>query len=159
MKLEPNKLMPYLPYGLKGVLVHDLREDFHSEDWIEDIEIMNKGSIWSYGGYVDEDLSIPLGEGDFSGFLVRHGNKYTSVGNSIKPLLRPLSDFEKTIAKDLMENFSCELMCIQEVWRLIQKEITLDQVSYKTYLVMCRNHIDFNGLIDQGLAIDINTFI
>ena len=59
-----------LAFGLKGVLIHDLRDDYGYEDWIEDVEIFNKGTIWTYAGYADKDLNLPMGEGDFSGFLI-----------------------------------------------------------------------------------------
>jgi hypothetical protein len=75
----------------------------------------------------------------------------------MKPILRPLSDFELVIAKDLMQKFNCSLDIIQEVWKLIQGDINLEDISLKTYLMMCENHIDFNRLIEAGLAIDINT--
>jgi hypothetical protein len=100
-------------------------------------------SLWNNEIIELEDLSI-----DFNNNI---------WGVKIKPILIPLSSFEKTIAKDLMVKFSINLQIIQEIWRLIQEEITLDQISYSTYLSMCRNHIDFNGLIEAGLAIDKNS--
>jgi len=75
----------------------------------------------------------------------------------VKPILHPLSDFEKAICKDLMIKFSTSLMIIHEIWNLIQKEKTLNQISCETYLFMCKNHVDFNNLIENNLAIDINT--
>jgi len=75
----------------------------------------------------------------------------------VKPILHPLSDFEKAICKDLMIKFSTSLMIIHEIWNLIQKEKTLNQINYETYLFMCKNHVDFNNLIENNLAIDINT--
>lgn len=85
-----------LPYGVKGELIHDLREDFVCEDFVEDIEIFDKGSVWTYEGY--SSVCIPLGEGDFEGFLIQHkSGAYTSVGKSIKPYLFPTSALTKPI--------------------------------------------------------------
>ena len=82
--------------GVKGELIHDLRENFECEDFVEDIEIFNKGAVWTYEGY--SGVCIPLGEGDFEGFLIQHkSGAYTSVGKSIKPLLFPTSALTKEI--------------------------------------------------------------
>ncbi|MGL4335547.1 MAG: hypothetical protein ACRCST_01545 [Turicibacter sp.] len=82
--------------GVKGMLIHDLREDFECEDFVEDIEIFNKGAVWTYEGY--SGVCIPLGEGDFEGFLIQHkSGAYTSVGKSIKPILSPTSALTKPI--------------------------------------------------------------
>ena len=74
-----------------------------------------------------------------------------------KPILIPLSDLEKSSAKDLMSKFNCSFDTIQEVWRLSQDAIKLEDIKYSTYLMFCKNHIDFNNLIKNNLAIDINT--
>lgn len=82
--------------GVKGMLIHDLREDFECEDFVEDIEIFNKGAVWTYEGY--SGVCIPLGEGDFEDFLIQHkSGAYTSVGKSIKPILFPTSALTKEI--------------------------------------------------------------
>jgi len=90
-KLTLNDLCGYFPFDLKCQFIQDLRDEFSESDWIEDIEIFDKGAIWSYAGYADKDLCIPLGEGDFSGFLIRKGKTYASVGNSVKPIFRNLA--------------------------------------------------------------------
>ena len=65
------------------------------------------------------------------------------------PILIPLSDFEKVTGEYLMDKFNCTLNVVHEIWNLIQKEITLQDISYKTYVVMCKNHIDFQELIEK----------
>lgn len=157
MELEFKYIAGYLPYGLKGVLIHDLKSDFEECDWVEDFEIFSKGSIWTYAGYADEDLCLPLGEGEFSGFLIRNKTCYTSVGNSIKPILRPLSDYFRKTGKQVMDELNCSLDVVQEIWELTDGRKKLDQISVKTYNVMRENQIDFNRLIEAGLAADINT--
>lgn len=84
--------------------------------------------------------------GDSSLFLIQ-----------IQPLLNPLSDVYIGTGGELMAKYNCSLNVIHEMWKLIQGDIELEDVSYRTYLMMCRNHIDFNRLIEAGLAIDKNT--
>ena len=72
------------------------------------------------------------------------------------PILTPFSDFEKVIAKDLMNRFNCSLKVIEEIWKLKQGEIKIEDITCESYLMMCENHIDFNNLISEGLAISIH---
>jgi hypothetical protein len=75
-----------------------------------------------------------------------------------KLVLRPLSDFSgKRTGKDVMDELGCDLKVVHGIWALEDGEVTIDQISLKTYRVMCENHIDFERLIDAGLAIDKNT--
>jgi len=129
MKLELKHLAPYLPYGLKVQTEH-----------IEGNRI-----------YTLEGLSAKYDRVDLDD---DYGWSY--IGG-IKLILHPLSDFEKVICKELMIKFSTSLIIIHEIWTLIQKEKTLNQINYETYLFMCKNHVDFNNLIENNLAIDINT--
>lgn len=156
MKLELRHLIPYLPYGVRGILTQDLRDDFQCEDWLEDIEIINKGAIWQYAGYADDDLFIPLGEGDFSGLLIRNGNTYTSVGNSIKPILRPLSDLIKIIS--IGNNEGWETDWVDYIFDIEGKlnEANILIFPYNLIEFLLEKHIDVFGLIKQGLAININ---
>lgn len=156
--LTIKELAPYLPYGLKGILTQDLRDDFCDCDWVDDINIFDKGSIWQYAGYADKDLSIPLGEGDFSGFLIRHGYTYTSVGNSIKPLLRPLSDLTKLINDDEKNVKYYRLLstCYSESdLRNFMQSPTVQR--FEDVQILLENHFDVFGLIEKGHAIDLNT--
>lgn len=85
-----------LMHGLNGQLIHDLREEFYDEDFVTDIEIFNKGSVWTYAGY--SDVCLPIGEGDFHGFLIKHNSgEYCCVGKSVKPFLFPMSALTKEI--------------------------------------------------------------
>jgi len=167
LKLTIKHLAPYLPYGLKCVLIQDLREDFSNEDWHEDIEIFNKGVIWTYAGYCDKDLSLPLGEGEFEGMLIRREYTYTSVGNSAKPILRPLSDLTEEVEEDdktyldkllQLSCFDTSVMSKEEKEKYIE---TLTEIeigaSYRDIQQLLEWHFDVFGLIEKGLAIDINT--
>ena len=137
MKLEIEKLAPYLPYGLSYVTQSGKVFKSECKDSFE-IRIIKGKS--------------PNGNKQYHSLTLGKINR-----GEFKLILKPLSDFEKVIAKDLMEKFNCSLDIIQEVWKLIQGDINLEDISLKTYLMMCKNHIDFKGLIKEGLAIDINT--
>ena len=128
MKLELRHLAPYLPYGLKYFI------DFEDGDT----------ACWKVEGLTIQEIFI-------DGYDCNYDSK------NCKPILRPLSDFEKVICKELMIKFSTSLIIIHEIWALIQKDKTLNQINYETYLFMCKNHVDFNNLIEENLAIDINT--
>ena len=138
-KLELKHIAPYFPYRLKLT-------NYEKKYSFELLEISKS-----------LDVKIIDTRVGWDGENHRCYNFYHCDTLQFKPILRPLSDFEKVIAKDLMTKFSINLQAVHEIWRLINKEITLDQISYSTYLSMCINHIDFNGLIEQDLAIDINT--
>jgi len=62
----------------------------------------------------------------------------------VKPILRPLSD---------LEEFS------PAIWEYgIKKgKVNVNQIQYLEALVLFKNHFDLFGLIEKGLAIDINT--
>lgn len=90
----------YLPYGLKAQLVWDKSEDFEWQDWASDLSKFEKGAVWKLCGYAEPDLNIPLGEGEFSGWLWRNGNTYVNFHSGIKPILRDLSDLTKEIEHD-----------------------------------------------------------
>ena len=56
-----------------------------------------------------------------------------------------------------MNDLNIDVMDMVELEELANKRIGLDQVNYGLYQIMCKNHIDFNRLIEAGKAIDINT--
>ena len=91
MKTEEKNITPYFPYGLKGLLITDLRDDFYQEDYYED-HLFKKDAIWELCGYAPGDLNIYLGKGTFDGFLWRSESTYCCFYTGIKPILRPLSD-------------------------------------------------------------------
>jgi hypothetical protein len=76
----------------------------------------------------------------------------------VKPILHPLSEYCGNITgRGVMDKLNCALYTVHEIWALRRGSVALNKISLKTYNVMCRNHIDFSGLIEKGLAIDINT--
>jgi len=128
-KLELKHLAPYLPYGLKYFI-----------DYTDgDTEIVNLD-----GAFIDElyfDNGLTCG--------------YES--ETIKPILRPLSDFKKTIIGNIKKELDISHNQCMEFLGFMDSEIKLDNVSVGLYIAMCKAHIDFNQLIEKGLAIDINT--
>lgn len=142
-----EKIIPYLTYGLKGLLIEDKREDFGEQDWIEDIEIFNEGSVWQYCGYADSDLSIPLGEGEIHGFIYRKGSTYSSFHRGIKPLLYPLSYFKESAVNEWGYASGDDFI----------RSVESGHVPQKVYNELLSEFADVFGLIDSGLAIDAQT--
>lgn len=145
MKLELKHLAPYLPYGLKMELL-----DFPLGKHIRTLE-------------------LDCGH-DFNFYLAH---------NKVRPILRHLSDLTKEI-----EHNGERLCAIDEVynsswmvggyileedeygWHILSKEdnseIHIDPSKPQTWMywvweIMVSLHFDVFGLIDKGLAIDINT--
>jgi len=103
------------------------------------------------------------GINSFGNQIEIHAHHYLMDGRFIglhpkcKPILHPLSEYCGEITGgDVKNKLNCKLSNVHEIWDLFSHDISLDEVSYGTYLVMCKNHIDFNGLIEKGLAISYN---
>lgn len=139
MKLELKHLAPYIPYKLKYISpkregVIGLFET--KEETIEKMGLIGVASIIQSEGY-------------------------------LKPILRPLSDllkdefFHKVFNKDLIDK---ELECLVGVK---PKECAKDFINSDDRLDFCyplsfwqslnECHFDYNNLIQNNLAIDINT--
>ncbi len=73
--------------------------------------------------------------------------------NQIKPILRPLSDLVKSEWKSKI----FKLQEIQEVVALLFTKCNYTETSVWEYEFLLKNHFDVFGLIEKGLAIDINT--
>lgn len=137
MELELKHIAPYLPYGLKykvGSVKNGTYElidlGFFHIQLISDIE--------------NEEV------------LTRNIDD-----ESIKPILRPLSDLTKEIRhKDVnfipVEFLTKEGFNIYVEW--IESGFTdIIHSNYKFIQLLLEWHFDVFGLIEQGLAIDINT--
>ena len=132
MKLETKHLAPYLPYNLKCEVLNSGQE----KEIGEMIAVYNDGSA-CFGNIVESEK----------------GFEY------IKPILQPLfnDNFDYTIF--LMDNFP------EEKWADAYKDIMngvgfgvkIEQIPYELHEFLFENHIDVFGLIEKGLAIDINT--
>lgn len=135
MKIELKHLAVYLPYGLKGLAMD--------------------GDIYELIGITNE-------------YIVCKNEKYSKVEGRIdqyKPFLRPLSDFNK-IHDDLNGSmyamtFNIAQLEVDEDLDILIRDEHSDFISlidcYDTFQVLLKYHFDVFNLIEQGLAIDINT--
>ena len=74
-----------------------------------------------------------------------------------KPILRPLSDFKEMIIRDIRLFLELSHNQTMEFLGFSDGEIQLQNISLGLHDAMCQKHVDFNKLIEKGLAIDINT--
>lgn len=132
MKLELKHLTPYLPYGLRGI---------------------------------DYDKKTYLFRG-----LDNNGNVYwdcneilNKKGYDIAPILRPLSDLTKDIEvngeKFVPFDFFDEYYSPIDDYNELQKHFLnsdIKKMPYELIEKLFEWHFDVFGLIEQGLAIDIN---
>lgn len=86
----------------------------------------------------------------------------TRKDSTILPILRPLTDLTKEIEMDgtklIFSNFYLSKMELQTIEKCIEMKLDLlDFISAKVYLKLLQHHFDIYNLIEQGLAIDINT--
>lgn len=123
----------YLPYSLNLYKYTKYKEDIGTS---QEFEIVEMDDII--------DLELVL-END-------------SPHYDIKPILRSLSDLQDFDKKGLNENDKAEIFNLSLNLRFssIQK-IDPRYISMFTYLWLLKNHFDVFGLIEQGLAMDINT--
>lgn len=161
MKLELKHLAPYLPYGLNGCQYVFESSPKHTTKYIL-TSLNEKEKEWTF-------------------FWERLDESLMSATENIKPILRPLSDlFTKRFdeengglrhidiisSKIFFDNYIDDESTHEAFWsKLINSQIypTLNQ-SKQLLDFLYRNHYDVeaifnygNGLIDAGLAIDINT--
>tara|TARA_R110000851_G_scaffold168032_1_gene313859 strand:- start:127 stop:573 length:447 start_codon:yes stop_codon:yes gene_type:complete len=128
MKLELKHLAPYLPYELK------IYESSYFNNGIKTLGL---------GQASRSEVSI-IG--------VLHLQKGRSKVNKdyyndrYKPILKPLSDLTEEYSN------SCNYSHKDFKWEIINKNI-----SVLVWDSLLKNHFDVFGLIDAGLAIDINT--
>lgn len=148
MKLELKHLAPYLPYGLKVT----------KENWIR------IGTLVSWVTFED-GLQIEL---DYA------------ITTQAKPILRPLSDLSRSGDDKILINEHTINMLISDLFNLeygafgcYKNELSIilfgdsdlryDQdkpISFDVFFAiqneLLKAHYDIFGLIDKGLAIDIN---
>jgi hypothetical protein len=126
-KLELKHLSPYLPYGLKLFYTHTKK-------------IGQVSNIYTIGeGYDNDDIKISI--------------DYTD-GEHIwmyKPILRPLSDLTEEIEEGKPMFFPSH-----QLIKHIEQQQDIFNCSYSEIDYLIRNHFDVFGLIEKGLAIDIN---
>ena len=141
MKLELKHLAPYLPYSVK--IAYDY-----------------------FGG--TQEIATLIGVEDRNGETrLQIDTGGSALLKHCKLVLKPISDlsllvieeFEKYDGKrnrkanEEIINLFCEENGVDE----IIENIDLKLLPYECIEFMFRNHYDFFGLIEKGLAIDINT--
>lgn len=137
MKLTIKHLAPYLPYGLKGIASF-------LEDTLFTVDGIVKERIKGFSINVNK---VPIG----------------CMFYEFKPILRPLSDLtiewvQKNIDVDLEAILiNCEPENNHLSIEVTDKVLGVSAFSYEEYVLLLKNHFDVFGLIDAGLAIDINT--
>ena len=139
MKLELKHLSPYLPYGLK-------------------IKYLLTDSI-----QIEQVIGLGID------FVLTTEDDYSL--ESIKPILRPLSDLDNEVFIESVSDFEfipCEVFedhisgwcdAYNEWWNLQYPNFLqmMDSCPYEVMQQLLEWHFDVFGLIDQNLAIDINT--
>lgn len=154
MELELKHIVFYLPYGLNarlndlGIFNLDLQAEEYPHPYrrvgkIEDVSI-EKGKI----GYGSIRLSDKISF-DFEGV------------EEIDVFLRPLSDLAKPEWEDFIKDNDINISTYNK-WG-VDMTIDGDTIHWEfsgmqdTLNELYKNHFDISGLIDAGLAIDINT--
>ena len=132
MELQLKHLAPYLPYGLRMKAYKNTGKLIKLDDSCVQIKFDKHYSEYHY-------------------FM------------EIKPILRPLSDLTKEIEHN-EEKFVPHKKFFREAYQLIQNELEITNnkplCDYFTWEIMQKLfewHFDVFGLIEKGLAIDINT--
>lgn len=139
MKLELKHLAGYLPYGLKCLYTHTK-------------EVGQISNIYTIGeGYDNEDIKLSIN-------FLEGGHIWM-----YKPILRPLSDLTKEIEVngELHQMWLLAPNCEHyDGTQLINRngyKFEIEELKYSTIQTMLRFHFDIFGLIENGLAVDINT--
>lgn len=129
MERELKHLVPYLPYKLK-VLVEE-----------------ESPIIRELRGIIDEDLYF-----DYNNI----GTDMEGIDESYcRPILHPLSDY-KDVNSKAMNELNCDIIDQITITELANRSTGLDSVPYGVIKIMSKAHIDFQRLIENKLAIDIN---
>lgn len=141
MKLEIKHVAPYLPYGLKAICYYT------TPPRVEQIT-----SVFVYQDKNDFDLSTP--DSDYY-------NVSTEDDFEMKLVLRSLSDLTKEIAEKigLDEITRGSILFLYESSKLSHNpsDLVLKMTMYSHVNLLLKHHFDVHGLIEAGLAIDINT--
>ena len=130
MQLEINHLAPYLPYKLKGF--YEL-SSAKKRETLQAIDTLGKCRT-------DEDLRW---------FEIK----------MFKPILQPLFNDNFDYSIFLMDNFPEEKWAdaYNDIMNGIGFGVKIEQIPYELHDFLFENHIDVFGLIEKGLAVDINT--
>jgi hypothetical protein len=115
--------------------------------------------------YLPYGLKIGHKSGAKSIHILHHGNGIGSISHILtsdlyKPILRPLSDLTKEIEVNREKFVPIEMLDNYHNFSIIRwNDIETDPTRYPFTIVqkLIEWHFDIFGLIEAGLAIDINT--
>lgn len=128
MKLEIKHLASYLPYDLKVVFEADEHE--HTlvglVNWSDEIMVLSP-----FNDYGRSNIK------------------------NCKPILRPLSNLPKQNGDDDNYNY-LGIVNFAHAFSLDGKKVGVFAMPYFFIEELCKEHYDVFGLIEKGLAIDIN---
>jgi len=165
-KLELKHLVPYLLYELKAVSERSKYLLSHSN--LDENGVVTIDSIMATkSGYKSIGYSWENAHESNDGA----SNSQTWNAHDLKPILRPMSDLTKEIEFDnasgkitMLEEFQKhEDVYLDEENNLCrkpdgsQKVWCIDHLPYSSIQKLFEWHFDVFGLIDKGLASDINT--
>ena len=160
-KLKLEHIAPYLHYGLNAYIdeIKFTTDGFDPE--FDCLDIIESGIIILTGlNYKNSYLPNCV---MFRKTKIDGSDGYAQIEN-IKPILRPLSEFEYDHIVQIKEYLGLGEWCDHydqyfDVWfddaQNVQK-LAL-QCPYKILQYFFKNHFDTFGLIKQDLAVDINT--
>lgn len=165
-QLELKHLAPYLPYGLKCCLMGEIDEETDKPIQFliegantEFVEVWSNKTITDQWHYEDvfpilRSLSDLTKEIEVNGeiFLpimrLYGGNNYKEYNYKIEVVDRPILGKVIYISVEGLDN-----PCIS----FSLKNILNNQLDYDNWSLLFKWHFDVFGLIEKGLAIDINT--
>ena len=140
MTLELKHLSGYLPYGLK---------------------------VYRENKSIDSDIFVIVGASKTNVFLQNSGLSVVDI-ERIKPILRPLSDLTKEIEVCgekfvpltellVLSNFDIDKMTWNQQLEFVDSFTNTLFMTFEDAQKLLEWHFDIHGLIEKGLAIDINT--
>ena len=133
MKLEVKHLAPYLPYSLKCQIKNPDNKTVYT-DTLQAI----------YNNAIQAECTF------FNIVESQQGFEF------VKPILRPLHDFHDINCKAVCE-LGLDLTTQMTLVDLCLGKIHYTGLRHSDTQEFLRHHIDIFGLIEKGLAIDINT--
>mgnify|MGYP000545041725 CR=1 FL=1 len=142
MRLEEKHILPYQPYGLKFLIIK--LDRFRLNDYWNNV---SESKVHSFNlGMLD---------------VLMNGFEYYPNDPHLrsvcaKPILRPLSDLEKKVkTPDGFERVIYDELSLYSAQKF-DKDIGLEEWWAKDVELLKAYHVDVFGLIESGLAIDIN---
>lgn len=171
-KLTIKHLAPYLPYGLKYYPSNE--SDLFSDLYADHASY----SSWNYKLALEakDDFALKISKSYLTQkkpfFAYENGEIFLGQFNSslgfdvddvfeseVKPILRPLSDLTKKISFEENEFMPFDVLNwdFHFTNSIINKIIPILGMAYSDIEYLQQWHFDVFGLIEKGLAIDINT--